>query len=292
VESRQSGNTGASVVAQASYVGPDYLQTYGVSPLSGRALGFEDDTVIIPVVVTQRVAERLWPGQPAVGRRLFYGRQREREAEVVGVAPNVLFNGIRSTRDLHVLLPASLDGRGPGERTLYLRYNGRLDLVAPAISQAIRDEDRRVPLVSLRTFDAQLDTDVWPVRALTTTLTLFALVSLIVAVIGQYAVVAFDMRRRSREFGVRIAMGASSGQILTGVLREGFRLTALGLTIGFSLSVVTATGLRRALYGITPTDPTTYGTVFVLLALVSLTACSVPAVRASRVNPTVTLRQE
>ena len=291
-ESRQSGTTGASAVAQVSYIGPDYLRVYRTSPLSGKELGVEDDGPVMPAVVTQRLADRLWPGQPATGRRLFFGRQREREAEVVGVAPNVLFNGIRQTRDLHVLLPASLDERSPGERTLYLRYNGRLDLVAPAIGRAIRDEDPRVPLVNLRTFSAQLDTDIWPVRALTTTLTLFALLSLLVAVIGQYALVAFDMRRRSREFGVRIAMGASSRQILTAVLREGFRLTALGLAVGFGLSVVTATGLSRALYGITSTDPATYGTVFLLLTLASLAACSVPAALASRVNPTVTLRQE
>jgi putative ABC transport system permease protein len=100
------------------------------------------------------------------------------------------------------------------------------------------------------------------------------------------------MRRRIRDFGVRIALGASSRQILMSVLRDGLRLTAFGLMIGFALSVVTAAGLSRVLYGITPTDPLTYGTVIVLLAIVSLAACSLPAVRASRVNPISTLRQE
>ena len=100
------------------------------------------------------------------------------------------------------------------------------------------------------------------------------------------------MRRRVREFGVRIALGASSRQILTAVLKEGFRLTALGLVIGFSLSVLTGTGLSRVLYGITPTDPLTYGSVLLLLSVISLAACSLPALRASRVNPISTLRQE
>jgi ABC-type antimicrobial peptide transport system permease subunit len=146
--------------------------------------------------------------------------------------------------------------------------------------------------VSLRTLDSQLAIDFWPVRALTTLLTLFAVGSLVIAIVGQYAVVAFDMRRRIREFGVRIAMGASSRQILTSVLQEGFRLTAFGLVIGFGLSVLTGVGLSRALYGITPTDPLTYGSVFVLLCVVSIAACSLPAIRASRVNPIATLRQE
>jgi ABC-type antimicrobial peptide transport system permease subunit len=160
------------------------------------------------------------------------------------------------------------------------------------ISRAIRHEDPRVPLVRLRTFATELEANLWPVQALATLLTVFALVSLIVAIIGQYAVVAFDMRRRVREFGVRIALGASSRQILTAVLSEGFRLTALGLVIGFGLSVLTGTGLTRVLYGITPTDPLTYGSVLLLLSVISLAACALPAVRASRVNPISTLRQE
>ena len=291
-ERLRSGAAGESVVAATNYVGPDYLRVYGVTPVSGRELGLEDGRTITPAVVTQRLAERLWPDQPAIGRHLFFGQQREREAEVVGVAPDVLFNGNRPTGNLYVLLPSSSGLRDPGERTFYVRYQGRLDVVAPAIGRAIRTEDPRVPLVRLRTFDAELEAEVWPVRALTTLLTVFALVSLIVAIIGQYAVVAFDMRRRTREFGVRIALGASSRQILTAVLQEGFRLTALGLVIGFGLSALTGTGLSRLLYGITPTDPVTYGTVLLLLSLVSLAACSLPAARASRVNPISTLRQE
>jgi predicted permease len=285
------GGVGEIVEVEANLVGPDYLRVYGLTLLSGRELGSESASVMTPAIVTQALAERLWPGQPPIGRRLVVGRYRQREAEVVGVAPDALFNGNRPTGNLYVLLPSD-DPRGPGERTLWLRYRGRLDAVAPAIGRAIRAEDPRVPLVTLRTLDSQLAIDFWPVRALTTLLTLFAVGSLVIAVVGQYAVVAFDMRRRIREFGVRIAMGASSRQILTSVLQEGFRLTAFGLVIGFGLSVLTGVGLSRALYGITPTDPLTYGSVFVLLCVVSIAACSLPAIRASRVNPIATLRQE
>ncbi len=296
-EALPGGNAGDSFVANTNYVGPDYLRVYGVTPLAGRELAFEDGRAITPAVVTQRVARRLWPGQPAIGRRLFLGQQRERVAEVVGVAPDVYFNGNRlngnqQMGNVYVLLPSSQGLRDPGERTLYLRYRGRLDVVAPVISRAIRNEDPRVPLVRLRTFETELATDFWPVRALMTLLTMFAAMSLIVAVVGQYAVVAFDMRRRVREFGVRIALGASSCRILTDVLKDGFRLTAVGLVIGFGLSVLTGTGLSRVLYGITPTDPLTYGSVLLLLSVISLAACSLPAVRASRVNPISTLRQE
>jgi predicted permease len=296
-ESLRSGGS-ESVVVEANFVGPDYLDVYGLTLVSGRELGIENAPATTPAIVTQALAARLWPGQPPIGRRLFYGvqsyygQQREREVEVVGVAPDALFNGNRPAGNLYVLLPASNDPRDIGERTLYVRYRGRLEAVAPAIGLAIRAEDPRVPLVSLRTLDSQLATDFWPVRALTTLLTLFAVGSFIIAIVGQYAVVAFDMRRRVREFGVRIAMGASSSQILASVLREGLRLTVLGLAIGFGLSVLTGTGLSRLLYGITATDPLTYGTVLLLLLAISLASCSLPAIRASRVNPISTLRQE
>ena len=110
--------------------------------------------------------------------------------------------------------------------------------------------------------------------------------------IGQYAVVAFDGRRRSREFGVRIALGASSQQLVSSVISESFRLTALGLVIGFALSVAVGTVLARVLYGVTATDPMTFASVFVLLAGASLLASYLPARRAASTDPMVVLRTE
>ena len=127
---------------------------------------------------------------------------------------------------------------------------------------------------------------------LATLLTLFAGGSLLIAAIGQYAVVAFDGRRRSREFGVRIALGASSRQLVSSVISESFRLTALGLVIGFALSVAVGTVLARVLYGVTPTDPATFASVFVLLAGASLLASYLPARRAASTDPMVVLRTE
>ncbi len=116
--------------------------------------------------------------------------------------------------------------------------------------------------------------------------------SLFIATIGQYAVASFDMRRRLREMGLRIALGASSGQLLVSVMKEGFTLTAAGLAIGFMLSVSVGKLLGKALYGVTPTDSFTYAGVFALLSTASLLACLLPAHRASRTNPIVALREE
>jgi putative ABC transport system permease protein len=131
-----------------------------------------------------------------------------------------------------------------------------------------------------------------PLWLLAMLLTGFAGGSLLIAAIGQYAVVAFDGRRRSREFGVRIALGASSQQLISSVVGESLRLTAIGLVIGFALSVAVGSVLTRVLHGVTPTDPVTYGGVFTLLAAASLLASYLPARRAANTDPMLVLRAE
>jgi ABC-type antimicrobial peptide transport system permease subunit len=121
---------------------------------------------------------------------------------------------------------------------------------------------------------------------------LFSIGSLVIAAIGQYAVIAFDMRRRTRDFGVRIALGASSQQILGSVIAQGLRWTAVGLAIGFALSLAAGMAFRSVLVGVTPTDVPTYLGVFTLLAGASLVACYLPARRAARIDPIQALREE
>jgi predicted lysophospholipase L1 biosynthesis ABC-type transport system permease subunit len=137
---------------------------------------------------------------------------------------------------------------------LYVRYTGSQDEIVPAVSRALRAVDDRAPIVYLRTMEEQLASLTWPIHALAVLLASFAIGSLMIATIGQYAAVAFTMRRRSRDFGVRLALGASSADILSAVVREGLRLTIAGLAIGCALSLATATGLRSMLFGVTPTD--------------------------------------
>ncbi len=156
----------------------------------------------------------------------------------------------------------------------------------------LREADGRVPIAALRSLDSHLASEQAPFWMLAMLLTLFAGGSLLVAAIGQYAVVAFEGRRRVREFGLRIALGASAEQVVRSVLRDSFKLTAIGLAIGFVLSVAAGVLMARFLYGITPTDPLTYVGVFTLLATASLVACYLPARRAARVDPLVALRTE
>jgi ABC-type antimicrobial peptide transport system permease subunit len=181
---------------------------------------------------------------------------------------------------------------GPGEITLYVRHGGDVGTVAAAVAPALREVDRRLAVTFVRTMDEQLEAATLSASMIARLLLIFSIVSLVIAAIGQYAIVAFNMRRRIREFGVRIALGASAGQVLGGVLREGLWLTAIGLVCGLALSIAVAVAARSVLFNVTPTDPQTYAGVFAILAIVSLIACCLPARGASRVDPVQALRQE
>jgi macrolide transport system ATP-binding/permease protein len=280
------------VLSDGTVVGPDYLRTLGIAPIAGREF-VEQDGVRSPVVlINQNLAEALWPGRSPLGETLLIGAKRQ-PAEVVGVIPNAFYTGIRDNPRPNMYLRSQhQQPPGPGHAHLYIQYSGTLETMAPAITRALRDWDAQVPIVYLRSYETQLASITWPMRMVSTLLMLFAIGSLIIAAIGQYAVMAFNMRRRTRDFGVRIAMGASTRQVLNGVLAEGARLTLAGLAIGFVLSYATSAAFRSLLTGVTPSDAPTYLGVFTLLAITSLLACYLPARRASRINPVDALRQE
>jgi macrolide transport system ATP-binding/permease protein len=281
------------VHADQNYVGPGYLEVLGMAPLAGGEFTRRDVRRANPgAIINRHLAEALWPGESAVGQTMIVG-QDQQVVEIVGVMPNALFSGYRRDASLNFVLRSGLQEPGaPGETTFYLKYSGSLDPVAPALVRAVREVDANVPVVAVRTMERQLESDRWPAMAIITLLTVFAVGSLTVAVIGQYAVIAFSIRRRTRDFGVRMALGASSRHILSDVLGEGLRMTVAGLLGGFGLSLVAGAALGGLLYGISPTDARTYAAVFTLLAAASLAASYLPARRATRIDPMQALRQE
>ncbi len=281
------------VLADRNLVGPDYLATLGVRPLLGRDLSTDDRAGARKVaIVNLDLAEALWPGQPAVGKTMQVGGEPQ-PLEVVGVAPNGIFGSFHEEQHPGFFFVPEAQAAGPaGEITFYVRFAGSLDAAAPAVRGALHDADARVPIVYMRSMQTQWEGITGPVLLIATLLTLFSAGSLLVAAIGLYAVVAFNMARRTRDFGVRIALGASPIQIRGMVIREGLMMTALGLACGFALSATAGAVLRSRLAGVTPTDYRTYAAVFGLLASAALLACYVPALRAARVSPMEALRQE
>lgn len=281
------------IAAERNTVGPEYLQVLGLTPTFGRELTRDDRTrTTTAAVINENLAQALWPGEMPVGRTLLVGAE-SRPVEVVGVAPNAFFSGFRrEERPYFIFLPRRSDERVGGETTFYVRYSGLLDNVGPAVGRALAEVDSRAPIVYMRTMETQLAEITSIQRVMTTMLSIFAAASLLIAMLGQYAVLAFTMKRRTRDFGVRMALGASAKQILGSVIREGLRLTALGLLIGSALSLISGRALRSLLFGVTSTDPLTYAGVVAVLAAASLIACWIPGWRASRVDPMKALREE
>ena len=283
-----------SVLAVDNAVAPGYFATFGVPLVAGRDFIRAGRSSSRSAIVTRQLADTLWPHESAVGKVLLTGpTDRPTRAEVIGVVENAYFSG-RGTEGppRYVFFSSAERPPSPGEATFYIRHHVGLEAMAPAVARALREADGRVPIANLRSLETEISSEVAPFWILATLLTLFAGGSLFIAAIGQYAVVAFDSRRRTREFGLRIALGASSRQLVTSVMAESFRLTAIGIVTGFALSVGAGTLLARVLFGITPTDPPTYVGVFVLLATASLVACYLPARRAARTDPLVALRTE
>jgi predicted permease len=281
-----------AVTAEGNDVGAGYLETLGVTPIAGAFDQHDGQTTILSAAINKHLAETLWPGEAAVGRT-FVLSPRTDPVRVAAVIPNGYFSGYRRQADPDfVFLPARQTVAPLRDITLLVRHTGNLDVIAPSITRALRSVEPRAPVVFVRTMESQLESTISLVRALTILLTLFAAGSLLIAAIGQYAAMTFATRTRVREFGVRMALGASSRQILTSVVGEGWRLTIVGLGIGLGLSLAAARGVRAWLYGVTPTDVRTYAGVFVVLTAASLVACYWPAHRASRIDPLEALRQD
>jgi hypothetical protein len=290
---RRTGQTDPAFAIRRS-VGADYLRTLGLTPIAGRDIGAVDRRGGLRVgVINQNLAATLWPGESPLGQTLSIGDPAE-VVEIVGVAPNAFFDGPSHDLRPNFVFIALQQERvaPPTDPSFFVRYRGSLDTIAPAVGKAIAEVDAGLPIVAMATMTERLRGVTEIERMLATLLVFFAAASLLVAALGQYGIAMFNMRRRTRDFGVRMALGASARQIQHAVVREAFQLTLVGLAVGFVLSVAVGIAARSVLIGVTPTDPPTYIAVTVVLAVAAMLASYIPAWRAGRVNVIEALRQE
>jgi predicted permease len=275
-------------------VGPYYLRTLGLTPLAGRELTTADRRGgLRTAVINAALANELFPGESPIGHTLLVGANRL-AVEIVGVAPDARYDGpVQDRQPRYVFIAEQqVPGVSAVDPTLLIRYRGTLDAMSPIATRAITEADPSSPIVAVSTMNARLETVTVFETFLMRLLVAFAGISLLIAALGQYAVAMFNMRRRTRDFGVRLALGASGPRIRRSVIREALAQAVPGLLIGFALSAATATVFRTQLYGVTPIDPVTYLGVFLLLALTSVAASYLPAWRAARVNVVDALRSE
>jgi putative ABC transport system permease protein len=280
---------GTVPTATVTYVSADFFRTLGIPIVRGRALD-EGDRAGAPgaAVISEAMAARLWPGQDPVGRR-FNGN-----ITVVGVARDIRFRDLtgRAEPYLYGSLPQIISTLGLERVSLTVRASGDLDRVHTAIRREVRALDERVPIIEPRSLNDLIAAVLLPQRIGATLLSLFGVLTLVLAAVGVYGVLASMVGRRTREIGIRVALGARPAQVVAMVLRQSLAVVAGGVVVGLALALAATKAIASLLFGVGPTDALTFGATAATLVAVGLAASYVPARRATRVNPTEALRYE
>jgi predicted lysophospholipase L1 biosynthesis ABC-type transport system permease subunit len=252
-------------------------------------------------IVDEALGQRLWPTESALGQLIQFRNVDRPDAgasmRVIGIVSTVKHSLSNPRPFPHVYVP--LGQHYTAAVTFQLRAARRSNgsderAMLAAVARVIRDVDARVPIVRLETWRDHLDAgiDVWIYRAGARVCAAFGGIALLLAVVGVYGVKSYVVSRRAREFGIRIAVGAHPRTLVWQVLREGGRVTAYGIVIGLLLALAAGRVLQNVLYGVNAVEPVVLVTAPVLLLAASLLASFVPALRATKVDPTVVLRSE
>ncbi len=276
--------------------GIDYFQTMGIPLLKGRLFSDQDRFNSKPVViVNQRFVQRFFPGENPIGKRIQPGLSlTEKDGpmrEIIGVVGNVKHQSLQADFTPEMYIPTT---QFPLTFfSLVVRSEtGRPDSLTNSIRGVVSRIDPDVPLVRVRTFDSLLSRSLARPRFNALLLSIFAGVALLLTAIGIYGVMAYSVAQRRQEIGIRMALGAQKGDVLRLVVGDGMRLTALGVLIGVAAAFGLTRLLGNLLYGVGSFDGVTFGAVALLLAVIALLACWLPAQRAAGVNPLTALREE
>jgi len=276
-------------------VSADYFNTMQIPVVSGQVFSTEDGPQAPPVVtVNQAMVDRYWPNQDAIGKRIKIGNLDSKSPwfTVKGVvkdsAQSALDEGIRP--EVYFSL-GQMAGR---YRRMNLAVRTSVDpkSTLAAIQAAIREVDKDQPVYQVQTIEELIRDSVGTRRFALTILILFAVLALVLAVSGIYGVISYSVTQRTQEIGIRMAVGAEGRDVLRLVLSQFMRLTAVGVALGLVGAYVLTRLMTTLLFGVTPTDVTTFILVSIVLSLVALVACLIPARRATRVDPLVALRYE
>ena len=286
---------GQQPAAEMTVISNDYLHTIGAPLLRGRMFDAHDQFESAQVaIIDQLLAEKYFPGQNPIGKRLKMNVNLEHGRQwrtIVGVVPHLKVYGFEEQVSLpQVLLPLTQSPQN--SLVILLRSSLPPQALEEPLRKAVASLDPAQPVFEFRTMEERVE-ETWATsRLLTFLLSIFAGLACILAVVGIYGVISYNGLRRTREIGVRLALGARRDQIVSLILGQGIRLLAIGLVVGFGVAFALSRVMRSVLFGVSATDPLVFLAVSLLLGCATVIACWIPAVRASRVDPIVTLRAE
>jgi predicted permease len=265
-----------------------YFQTMGMQIVAGRDFATNDNEGSLRVaIVDQTLANRYWPGDSPIGRRVrIWGNL----FTVVGEVKNSKHAAMNELPEPMVYL--SYFQEPDTETIVQVRTKGEPAALAPALTEAIQQIDRSLPVYDVRSMrETTQISSLFAVLA-STFAGIFAIIALVLAATGIYGVVAYRTRLRTHEIGIRVALGASRGDVLRLILMQGVQLTIMGLALGLGLALGFTRLLGGMLYGVSATDPATVASVLAILGCIAVLACYLPAHRAMRVNPVAAIREQ
>jgi len=272
-------------------VGPGYFNAMQIPILEGRDFDDRDQQKTQRVaIVNQRMAQMLWPGESAVGKRILIGADSKDPLEVVGVVKTGKYRNL--AEDPKPFFYYALSQRRPSTMAMVIRPSVDPTSLVGAIRREVQALDRRVPVFGVKTMDEHKTYALWAPNMAASFSLAFGVVAILLSSVGLYSVMAYIVSQRTREVGIRMALGANRGDVMRMITRQGMKLAAVGVGIGLLLALTLAQVLSAVLIGISGYDVTIFVLVPTLLAGVALVACYLPARRATKVDPLVALRYE
>ena len=289
---------GENLECAGALVGPRFFETFGMTFLSGREFGPQDQSPLASTnaaprtaVVNQAMAYRYFGGANPLGKRFYFAHQPEKKFEIVGVVPDAKYRSLREVTPPTCYLPFFQEDRDSWA-TFALRTSADARATMANLASAVGELDRTVRVRDVRTMNDVVNGALRQERVIAQLGGCFSLFALALACLGLYGVLSFAVVQRTREIGVRVALGAQRREVLALVIGKGLKLALVGSLIGLAGALAATRLLSSLLYGVTPTDPVTFAGVALLFIGVALVACYVPARRAIRVDPMVALRCE
>ena len=273
-------------------VTPDFFRAMRVPLLQGRAFGTQDTrTSQMVVIIDEELARKYYGGQNPIGKRVIFSAPPDSMRTIVGVVGHTMHEGLDKKPRIQLYLPYAQLGGIPS-MSVAVRTTGDPLLMARPVRDAIHEVDKDMPLSNVRSMDQMLESSLGQRRLSMILLGAFSAIALLLASIGIYGVLAYSVTQRSRELGIRMALGAARGRVLRLVIGQGMALAVVGIGIGLVGAFALTRLLGAQLYSVKPTDPATFAGVSLLLAAIAFVATLVPALRATRVDPVVALREE